>query len=275
MAKRLNKKFWIGILVLIVALAVLLVSCNGDEDDETPQPPAATTPTITGEVTPADGQVIDVSNQPLPRGVQTKNDLTLLASKHFVKDDRVYMMFLVRNDGADVIQTVKAIVSFIDVDNLRLNTINLTSPFNNIPPGEVVALQGDFPVPEYYDGISGELRAETGEYPGLVAYHDLDSSGELDQATSKLTGTATNTGSDTLVIPTAYFVLLGEETEEGEDVLAVIPAVLTSGLDEQGNWPSGATLNYEATVQVIAGDDLSAVETVRLLIAGYIFQPAP
>jgi hypothetical protein len=260
------QRIFSGLLALL--LVTMIAACRGDDKNgKTPAPPPPT-PTATPD---EGGQVIDVSNNPMPRGVLSKDNLTLLAAKHFVKGDRVYMMFVVRNDGADIVKTVKAVVSFIDVDDLRLNTVNLTTGFSNIPPGQVVALQGNYPIPEYYDGISALVIAEAGEFPGLRAYLNAQVAAELDATSSKVTGTAINVDADPLVLPVAYFVLYGESAQ---DVLAVIPAVLVSGTDAQGFWQPGVSLNYEATIDIIAGDNLAAVTEVQLLVAGYVIEPA-
>lgn len=266
-----QKRWKTPVLVgLLLCLTLLVAACGGDDDDKKNNVGQAT-PTAEAPLNPTlvQGIEIDVSNNPLPRGVMAKDNLTLLASRHFLKDGQVYMAFVVRNDGEAAVQTVKATISFIDVDDLRLETVNFSSPFNNIPPGQLAILQGNFSTSRYYDGISGILHVVEGEYAGLTAFYDAETTANLDIGTAQISGTATNTSSESLVIPVAYFLLYGEDSD---DLLGAIPAVMEGGLDEQGYWQSSSTLAYTAAIDVIAGDDMAAIKNVELVVAAYSVQ---
>lgn len=258
--------------LLLIALLLMLVACNGDNespDGDTTQPPPQPSPTITTEYIPPDSNEpgLDTAGIPSPRGVIIKDGLTLLAANDFVKDERVYVMFLVRNDSDQTYGNVKALVNFIDQDNLPVSSVDLGTNFSNILPGQRIAIAGNYPIPIDYDGTSTLIIAERDTIEGFSAYLDADTEATLNVADASLTGTATNLGPDPLVLPVAYFLLYGD-TED--DILAIIPATLMSGLNNR-YWDPNTTLEFEGTVGAVAGDDLSAVSEVELLVAGYVF----
>lgn len=254
--------------ILLINIGLVLAACGGSNTKtNTPPPQIAPSVTPSGETEGTDGRPVenfDISNIPMPRGIIAKDNLTVLASSYFVKADTLYVGLLVRNDNDAPIRLIRVALSTIDADNLRLHDYNLISAFNSIPSGQVVALQGTFSASEYYDGISALVLAEFEATP-YIAYHDAQTTAELDSTTGLLSGTALNTSSTPQPLQVAYFILYGEGREE---LLAVIPAQPVSGL-AQGIWQPGVALNYEATVTAVAGDDLRAVKAVSLMVAGY------
>lgn len=270
LARQKRTNFMIKRLMLLIILGLWLTACDGGDDkkDDTPPTQPAPTSTLTGEEGSTDGRPVesyDTSNMPMPRGILTKDNLTVVASSYFVKGEMLYVGLLVRNDNDTPVRYIKVLLSTIDADNLRLDNYNITSTFNNIPSGQTIALQGVFPAGTYYDSISALVIANFEDDGQYAAYHDGETSAELDAATSTLRGAAVNTSTTPQPLQVAYFVLYGANEN---DLLGVIPALPTAGL-EQGIWQPGATINYQATVAAIAGDDISAVKQVELMVAGY------
>lgn len=256
-------------LILITLASLWLTSCGGDDNqvDNTPPPVAPTVTPADGEETGNDRQVerLDIAGQPMPRGIIAKDNITVLASSYFTQDDALYVSLLVRNDNNAPVRQINVSLSTIDSENLRLSDFNISSTFNSIPSGQVIALQGIFPIGEYYDGISAVVVADLQDSGTYLAYHEAETSAELDRENGMVRGTALNTSSTPQPLQVAYFVLYGENQE---DLLGVIPAFPVSGL-AQGIWQPGVTITYEAPVTAIAGGDLSVVQEVGLIVAGY------
>ncbi|MCB9436835.1 MAG: hypothetical protein H6673_07540 [Anaerolineales bacterium] len=256
-------------LILITLVSLWLTSCGGDNNktDTPPQPVAPTvTPTTDGEE-PADRQVerLDIAGLPMTRGIITKDNITVLASSYFTQGNLLYVSLLARNDNDAPVRQITVSFSTIDADNLRLSDFSISSAFNSIPSGQVIALQGIFPIGEYYDGISALVVADLNDPGTYTPYHEAETSAELDPENKMVRGTALNNSRTPQPLQVAYFILYGENQE---DLLGVIPAIPVSGLD-QGIWQPGVSISYEAPVTAIAGGDLSAVKAVGLIVAGY------
>lgn len=275
--RHLPKTFGFSLLVLLFVIA----ACGGDDtpDDSEPndqQPNVNTnpTPTFDPEIGPLPtpnllSSGFDEADIPLSNEVIVKDNLTLLDLNYFVQDDRVYVMFVVRNDSSETIRNVHINVVMVDEERLPLENFDFSSPYSNIPPGQVVTIEADVFMDErwseFYDGIAALVIADTEILEGYDAYFDADAQAQLNANGDGVTGTATNISSDPLILVTANFALFDSNGE----VLAVIPATTTTGLDAEGYWQPGVTLSFDARIVVIEDNDLSAVADVQLVAAGY------
>ncbi|NDJ84454.1 MAG: hypothetical protein GYB66_01080 [Chloroflexi bacterium] len=257
---------FLAVVAVLLLLIVALVACNGDENDDQDDEPGATATDPNFEGEPAPGQGIDTSGVALTPGIETRDGLTLISESEFVYDNRVVVAYLVRNDSQDTFGNVRAILSFIDAENLELATYNITSAAANIAPGQVIALQGSFPEPDLYADISGLVRGVGDIFAGYTPYLDAETDASFDTEQNVVTGTATNTSSDPLVQLVAYFILYGE-TED--DLLQIIPAVPSAGIDEQGFWQPGVTVSFTARVTALPASDPSAIKSVQLKVTAY------
>jgi hypothetical protein len=271
--RRLPKTLVLSLLVILLAIT----ACGGgDNNDNEPNDQQPTSPTATLDAEGGGPSVddtlfsdFDEADIPLPSEVVMKNDLTLLSSNYFVQDDRVYVMFVVRNDSNETIRNIHFNVTMIDKDRLPLENYSFSSPYNNIPPGQVIVVGNDYWMDdrwaEYYDGIAAAITADTEQLEGYNAYFDAGSQAQLITDESKVIGTATNIGSDPLIILTATFALY----DENNNIIGVVSAVPSTGLDDEGYWQPGVTINFEAGITAVSGSDLAAVTDVQLVTAGY------
>ncbi len=254
-------------------LASLIVACGGGND------PAQTTPLSpipmdqTQETIPTIdpmSQSSDTSGFAMPRGVQATDNLSVLATNYFVHDGRVYVVVVVRNDSESIIGTIKASLNFIDADDLRLSTQNLSTAFTNIQPGQVVVLQGDYLLPDFFDGISALVYTEESAFDSFIPHLDAATETEFIASERLIRGSATNTSPDPLILPVAYFLLYGASEN---DILAAIPAQPTSGLDAESMWQPGTLLHYNVSVIALPSENISAVREVQLMVVAYTLAP--
>ena len=275
--RRIPKTLGFSLLIMLF----LIVACGGgDSDDNEPntqQPdtiggtPASTVdPELAGQ--PVDDTLFsdfDEADVPLPEEVVMKNGLTLVSSNHFVQDDRVYVLFVVRNDSEVTIGNIRVNVIMVDEDRLPLENFGFSSPYSNIPSGQTIVVGRDYFMDErwaeYYDDVAAAIVAEQEPADEYEAYFYTDDQAELNLDESKVRGTASNVSSDPLPLLASTFALYDENNE----IIGVVSAVPTSGIDSEGYWQPGVTVNFEADVVAVADGDLAAVADVQLIIAGY------
>jgi hypothetical protein len=258
-------------LVLVLALT----GCDGDDNGNgDADRSASNTPVADGTAAPSGDQFDfaqdtgDSSGFPMPRTIRATGGLTLLGSNAVTKNESVFVMFLVRNDGPETLQNVRALISLLDKDNLRLIDYNLASGYVNIPPGQTAPMSASYPIPPDYDGMAALILADPGVAPGYSGHYEATVTAELLPDSAEVRGTALNTGSAVLIQPLAHFVLL----DSANDLVAVVPANI-SGLDESAAWQPGATLTLTGRILAYAGDSLSQVAQTQVIVAGYELQP--
>jgi hypothetical protein len=256
-------------LILILALA----ACNGgddggDGDSNAPRETATPDADATEPAVPLGDE--DISGFPMERVIRALDGLTLVSSSTALQEWMLYVMFVVRNDGPETVQRVKALLSFLDSGNLRLRDENLPSSAVNIAPGQTIALLGSYLVPEDYDGLAARVVVEPGILESYKSYTDFAVTAQFSPETGTVTGTAENSGSIPLVQPVGHFVLW----DSAGNVIAVVPAQI-EGLDNNGMWQPGVTLTLSGQVFAYAGDDPSRVAQTELLMSGYELIPQP
>jgi hypothetical protein len=253
---------------LLLILALILAGCGGGDDDDgdsegNENNSSQETPTAVGtEVVLASD--IEISGFPQPRVVRAAQDLTLLSYTVVQTENVLYLMYLVRNDSAETIENVAALVTLLDENDLRVTDRRLTSSYVNIVPGQMVPVLGELPIPVDYDGLATLIiRSGKTTFDGYQPYFDATVTAELLSDTATVQGTAVNNSDKALVQPVATFVL----TDAGGNLISVVPALI-EGLDEQAMWQPGATLNLTGTVTAYTGN-LADVAQTQVIVAGY------
>jgi hypothetical protein len=257
---------------LLLILTLFLASCGGNGDDNDDGDSGDNSNTTNQQTPVAEGTEIsvlppdsEISGFPQPRIIRASQNLTLLSYTVVQTENALYPMFLVRNDTGEMIEDVAALVVLLDEDDLRLTDYRLTSGFINIPPDQIVPLVGNYPIPIDYDGLATRIiRSGKVPFDGYISYFGAAVTAELQPDTALVQGTALNNSDKALVQPVAAFVL----TDADGNLISVV-AALVDGLDAEGKWQPGATLNLTGTVTAYSGDSLANVAQTQLIVVGY------
>lgn len=258
---------------LLLILALILAGCGGGDDDDNNDGDSGDNNNTTSQQTPvAEGTEIsmlppdsEVSGFPQPRIIRASQNLTLLSHAVVQTENALHPMFLVRNDTGEMIEDVAALIMLLDENDLRLTDYRLPSGFINIPPDQIVPLVGNYPIPLDYDGLATRIiRSGKVPFDGYISYFDATVTAELQPDTALVQGTAVNNSGKALVQPVASFVL----TDADGNLISVVAASI-DGLDAEGKWQPGATLNLTGIVTAYAGDSLANVTQTQLIVVGY------
>lgn len=274
----------ISFLALVFGVLFVLAACNGDDDgnggddnnnEGPPQSPEAET---TPESSLLEESAFDESGFPMSREVVANGGLEVISSNAYVVENQVFLMFVVRNSSDQTIGSVRALVSLLDADNLRLTDHEIQSPYWNIIAGETVTMSQYVQLPMNYDGFAARILPVDEFYQNFTPYNDAEITVEFDSATGALQGTALNAGSAPLVQPIAQFILYDTQGKVLDIVFAPFfesdpndPTIRRSlaGLDENGMWQPGVTLNLTGQATNIPSNDFSQVANVELAVVGY------
>lgn len=284
------------LLVWLALLAMLLVACgdegDGNEDsggddggsaDTTVQDTPLPDPDVPGaeeteEVDPLvdpDDPFFgagDVSGNPVNPVVLTYDELTLETYNVFTHNEQLQVMFVVRNDGEESIQNIKALLTLVDENNLRIVDYEMFSPFRNIAPGQTILMTHEYLLPPDYHDLAARIIAQPGQFQNFQPYPGDNVRAELNLANQEIRGAAVNLSGEQLVQPVAIFGLFDANGE----IIGAEPAMI-SGLNENGFWLPEVAIEVTASIRPLTLNRVNEETEARLFVVGYIpgpLQPA-
>jgi len=256
-----------ALLGIALVLALALAACGGDDEQDDTQPQDGGAPTAEGP----DAAATEEANDPIelvPRepGMNVQTGLTLVTYSVGVEEGTGYFFGEVRNDTGQSLRQIYATLYPLDGENYPLDTLQADSLLADIPPGQTIYLARTYPAPENATDAQVWVRYETGD-PALQGYFDLpgtvDANGSDPAAAYLVQGTAENTSGVDLTFPVVDAVLIGPD----DNLIGVAHGVITGGVQD-GVWPAGETVTFEARFDYVLGD-IAQVRDVRIAAAGY------
>ena len=250
-------------LVLVLAVA----ACGGDDEQDDANPPDGGAPTAEGPDTDA----TEEANSPLELvqrepGINVQSGLTLLTYSVGVEEGTAYFFGEVRNDTGESLRQVYATLYPLDDENYPLEQVQADSLLSDIPPGQTVYLSRTFPAGETIVDAQVWVRYESGD-PMLQGYFDLpgtvEANGSDPAAAYLVQGTAENTAGVDLTFPVVDVVLIGPD----DNLIGMAHGVVTGGVQD-GVWPAGESISFDARFDFVLGD-IAQVREVRIAAAGY------
>lgn len=266
----------IRFVFVLILLGVLVACASGDDgaDDNVNQPP-----TLAPSPTPLldeDGNVIDpfdpallgdsnAGNAPLVPGVRAVDGLTVLDYAEYRLENRLYLSFVVQNTTDEAIPAATMIVTLLDEDNIRLRTINLSSSAVDIPPQNLIVMQGATSLEDYPDYVSIAAIAQVAQQSlenqsNTYAFAAVPATFDADSMT--LSTTVENGHAVQLTQPVAHFLLYDADGR----LIVAVPGVSGLGRDF---WQAGSSLDFTAPLNNLPPEEVENIDRVELNLFAY------
>lgn len=257
------------LLAIIVLLLVVLVGCGDDsEPEDTPVDP---TPAPINANVEIDLSLLGegINSSQVPRGLLTNGGLTVVSKSEFVHEGILYLAYVIRNDSTDIHDWVIGVVTLVDEQDFRLQTINLNSAYTHIPPGGTVVMQRSFDVADFplFDGLAVTILPDLLEVELEATAYTAQVAATFDASANLLSGEVSNTYDIVLQTPVAHFMLFDAQG----NLLNTVSATLTTPLSA-GGWVPNSNLTYTAPLPVLPDRDDAIVSRAELLVYGYEYE---
>ncbi len=274
---------WSFMLVMLLSL----VACDSGSqdaapDESAPEPVALGTEPLGLEdievlpnpvATLQDGESPAEARRPgqvLQPGLRDAPEVNIIDARAYLNAESTigWVAVLVENITDEPLDNIAVNVSLLDDQNRNWQSIRLESPFQNIPSGLAVPLMVVFvPPPNYADvaviaqPVSYPVRGPVGDLRGVY-----DLSATVDPVPDAdfpytVAGRMTNNSGQVLRSPLAELSFFNAEG----DLLGAFSGII-DGVAEDGTWPPGTALTFQANVLQLAEGD---VAEVRVTGAGY------